>query len=194
MCVEDQPYDVLEQGNLRIAIYQDDYPENPRENRDCLGTMVCFHNRYNLGDKHDFDAEGLLQFLKDEKPIFLWLYLYDHSGITMSADRGRYPFCDMWDTSRVGVIYITKEKIRQEYSWKYLTGKRIAKILDYLRAEVEEYDNYLTGNCYGYITRCTNCEAELDSCWGFYGDDWDKNGLLDYAQGSECDCKSNFDI
>ncbi len=37
----------------RLQIQQDEGYENPRE-WDNLGTMICFHSRYNLGDKHDY--------------------------------------------------------------------------------------------------------------------------------------------
>lgn len=30
-------------------------PLNPREDHDCLGKMVCWHSRYSLGEKHDYD-------------------------------------------------------------------------------------------------------------------------------------------
>ena len=39
------------------------------------------------------------------------LYLYDHSGITMSTGS----FCDSWDSGQVGFIYVTKEDIEKEY-------------------------------------------------------------------------------
>ena len=48
-----------------IKIYQDDTSEDsPREDRDNLGTMVCTHRRYNLGDvqvrsEEDFLLEAL---------------------------------------------------------------------------------------------------------------------------------------
>ena len=38
-----------------------------------------------------------------------------------------------------------------------------------LRSEVETYDDYLTGQVYGYIIEDENGE-QLDSCWGFLGD------------------------
>ena len=38
-----------------LFVVNDDTPENPRTDQDNLGTMVCFHSRYNLGDKHSFN-------------------------------------------------------------------------------------------------------------------------------------------
>lgn len=42
----------------------DDDPPNPRSEWENFGTMVCFHRRYDLGDKHNFsDSSELLQEL-----------------------------------------------------------------------------------------------------------------------------------
>ena len=38
-----------------LFILDDDTPLNPREDHDCLGKMVCWHSRYSLGEKHDYD-------------------------------------------------------------------------------------------------------------------------------------------
>ena len=38
-----------------LFIVDDDMPLNPREDCDCLGKMLCWHGRYSLGEKHDFE-------------------------------------------------------------------------------------------------------------------------------------------
>ena len=48
-------------------------------------------------------------------------------------------------------------------------------------AEVEEYDQYLQHEVYGF-TLYKNRE-EIDSCWGYYGGDLAKNGILDNCPG-----------
>jgi hypothetical protein len=47
-----------------------------------------------------------------------------------------------------------------------------------LKGEVETYDQYLTGDVYGYrVFKVETCsqghehEEELDSCWGYYGEE-----------------------
>lgn len=50
-----------------IKIEQDISPLNPREDFDQYATMVCFHSRYNLGDKHDYsDPEHFVVSIWDE--------------------------------------------------------------------------------------------------------------------------------
>ena len=39
-----------ENDDVRLSIYLDESPESPRE-WDNLGTMVCAHRRYSLGDE-----------------------------------------------------------------------------------------------------------------------------------------------
>jgi len=157
-----------------INIFPDEDAPDPRKEFDHLGTMVCFHRRYNLGDQHDFRSpEEFSQFLKDEKPICLPLYLYDHSGITISTTNERFRACDPqgWDWGMLGYIYVTKEDVRKEYGVKRVSPKILDKVAKLLLAEVEEYDHYLTGNVYGYeITKGElQAGAVINACWGFFG-------------------------
>ena len=157
-----------------IEISQDECPSDPRED-DNLGTMICFHRRYKLGDEHTFESpEDFLASVQQENIIVLPLYLYDHSGITMRTR----PFSCPWDSGQVGWIYVEKARAKQEFSWKMLTAQRIKKIEAILQAEVEIYDAYLVGDIFGYEIE------EIDSCWGYFGTDFEHNGLLGDARES----------
>jgi hypothetical protein len=159
-------------GDYKIKIYPDTDPSDPRGDYN-LGTMVCFHSRYNLGDKHDYrhaDYSGWRQLLKQidsdhNVAVILPLYLYDHSGITMNTTGFSCP----WDSGMVGFIFVSKKKVREEYGYKYITKKVRERITGYLESEVKVYDQYLTGDIYGY--KITKKGEELDSCWGYYGQD-----------------------
>jgi hypothetical protein len=180
-------------SNYLIEVIQDESPESPRE-WDNLGTMICFHGRYDLGDKHDYrsgDYSGWDEQRKDiEKKenacVILPLYLYDHSGITMKTS----PFGCNWDSGQVGWIVVSKEQVRKEYNVKRINKELIEKVTNILEGEVETYDQYLTGDIYGYrISKVTECDfghehkEEVDSCWGFYGEDecmTEAEGIVDY--------------
>ena len=186
-----------------LEIHTDDDPENPRREFDNLGTMVCWHNNYVLGDKHSYgdprsfmesaamfggmsyeratevDDTKLQRFVERDF-IVLPLYLYDHGGITMSVGG----FSDPWDSGQVGWIYVTKAKAREEYGVKRLTKKLLERIEGYLTGEVEVYDQYLSGDVYGFVLKDKQDEKNEDSCWGFYGSDPMENGMMDYI-GSE---------
>lgn len=163
-------------GKYEIEIIQDSDPESPRE-WDNLGTMVCQHRRYNLGDKHDYYLDECESWSDVQKelgypPVILNLYLYDHSGITISCT----PFGDRWDSGQVGFIFATIETLLKEYG--KIDQEVIDKAINVLRGEVETYDMYLTGDVYGYkIYEVTTCDLghehkdDIDTCWGFYGQD-----------------------
>ena len=158
-----------------LKIKHDELSESPRE-WDNLGTMVCFHRRYTLGDKHDFSTPDDFQdTVTHRNAVILPLYLYDHGGITIRTA----PFSCPWDSGQVGWIYVSKEKIREEYSCKQITKDVIEKVEKVLEAEVKTYDQFLTGDVYGFVIEDEDGQ-DVDSCWGFYGYDWETNGIKDY--------------
>lgn len=163
-------------GQYQIGIWSDSDPMNPRE-WDNIGTMVCSHRRYNLGDGHvgdnddwmcsmagvDWDAKrfskldsndirAALMKIIERKYYILPLHLYDHSGITMSTSRFSCP----WDSGQVGWIYMAKADCKKHGftpSWlrKNHKGKTMQQVMEeYLTNEVKTYDSYLTGDVYGY--------------------------------------------
>lgn len=166
--------------NHRIALYADDSPESPRD-WDTLGTLVCWHGRYRLGDalpealrssrSHHSDPDSLERFQawahqQRRTLLILPVYLYDHSGLALATT----PFSCPWDSGQVGWIFASHTQIRAAYGVRRLTAAILARATECLRAEVETYSRYLDGDVYGY--RLFGPEAtdiECDSCWGFYG-------------------------
>jgi len=156
---------------------------SPREEMDNLGTMVCFHSRYTLGDEDtEISKNELIKIANSNDYISLPLYLYDHSGITMNTTG----FSCGWDSGKVGIIFVSKSKVKEKYGCKIITKERKDKILNILRSEVALYDDYLTGNIYCYDVKDKDGES-IDSCCGFYGTDFEKNGLMEHARGT-IDC------
>ncbi len=212
----------------RVRIVADSDPESPRDSCDgWAGRMICWHSRYNLGDKHDYrdpanfsrelaceaddDLEEELDRLENDvwnklynraydagntdsfnyaerlvSPrisklientvrvgyVMLPLYLYDHSGITMRTGSFSCP----WDSGQVGWIVCDKETVLREWCGDRDLAEKS------LQAEVAIYDQYLTGDVYGFIVEETDDPdsddwEETDSCWGFYGSDVRENGM-----------------
>jgi len=182
---------LYEKNNVRI--YQDTNPEDPREVPVWIGTIVTWHRLYSLGDiqpKEDpeefkfqlachvdagleefqerFDTTyfGMHQQMQEtianniqtrlnkalESYVILPVYLYDHSGLTIRT----VPFSCPWDSGQLGFIFCLKANAEQE---------GINDIEKCLRHEIEIYNQYLCGECLGYIKN----EDEKESCWGFYG-------------------------
>lgn len=186
----------IEKAGFSAWIVQDMNPESPRS-WDNLGKMVCFHPHYELGDKTDFKSDqSFIEFWQElgykstreylEKElkavVKLPLFLYDHSGLSMSTRR-EYPFNDIWDAGQVGFIYATKKGILDAFSKKRLTKSLLLKAEACLVGEVETYGQFLQGNVWGVIIE--NSEgAIVDSCYGFFGIEVAKNDaevMLDSA-------------
>lgn len=127
------------------------------------------------------------------------VYLYDHSGLSMSTS----PYSCPWDSGQVGFIYCTRHVADNHgIAWE--------RVPNMLKAEIATMDAYLSGEVYGYIlydisdlapekieelqwlvdpvgyayakvyllngvqhgediNRLTRAAEEVDSCWGFYG-------------------------
>lgn len=166
----------IEHKGLTIRIEQDEDPESPRE-WDNLATMLCFHKRYSLGDKTDLRSDAFNGWGEVEKHLrkelgavlVAALYLYDHSGLRMKIGSfiGHAQHAE-WDSGQVGFIYVTREALLKEHSAKRITKKMLAQAQKNMEGEVETYDQYLSGQVYGYIVEDEDGE-HLDSCWGFYG-------------------------
>jgi len=149
-----EPIEVFEHHGCRVEIHIDPEPSDPRED-DNIGVMVCWHRNYQLGDKHGFDEPYDFEAWKATQPgiVVKPLYLYDHSGITISTGSFSCP----WDGGQVGWIYALPDKLKEE---------GIEDADKCLEQEVENYDQYLTNQIYGY--RILDEQEELDACWNIY--------------------------
>jgi hypothetical protein len=185
-------------GTLRLRMEQEQELDifDPRDNTN-LGTMVCAHPHYNLGDHRDptmrrlaadlvviyseHGDEGVVEHLKArfQATVVLPLYLLDHSGLAMRVGRS---FADVdpgeWDSGLIGFIFDT-DKGRDE------TGVEPEDVEQALRSEVEEYDRWLQGDVWSYvIERLVTCShgdehAEIvDSCGGYIGHEYAEQEAL----------------
>lgn len=129
------------------------------------------------------DCQALL------RPYAEWLplWLYDHSGITMSCGKRTYPYSDQWDSGQVGYIIVLKDKIvselaldpKDDENWR-------SKAVSIMESNVETYDQYLTGEVYCFdLYKFVDDGTEdggwdvIESCSGFYGDNPAENGMLE---------------
>lgn len=129
---------------------------------------------------------------KHAQIIFMPLFLYDHSGITMNT----CGYSCRWDSGQVGYIYTDRKTIlglknayyRNEKGQSMKITKNNWKKAAYLwmEGEVEEYDHYLTGEVYGIIEEEYDVEddtwEETDSCWGFFSSKFGSELIEDVAR------------
>jgi hypothetical protein len=178
-----------------IDIQQDTYPSNPRIEWANLGTLCIPHNRYLLSDKDTPTSIDELKYLlgvetdkneyeyygiepKSFKGVYVPISLYIHSDICIRS--GGINGAD-------GYAYVSKETLLKEYGGKILTAKLKAKAVAMLEGEIKTFNQYLTGDVWGYqIYRVYKNEypnfsefgedeykelgENLDSCWGYYYD------------------------
>ncbi len=118
--------------------------------KECILECLPISDLKNIADKHN---------------VILPLYLYDHSGITISCSHS-YPYNDRWDSGQVGWTYASHKEIAREYG--KLDKETIDRAENTLIAETNTYDSYLRGECYGYTIE--KDDEVVDSCWGYLGD------------------------
>jgi hypothetical protein len=173
--------------------------ENPREN-DNVSVMVCAHRRYSLGDpkasdtileeiresknyrecwENDINTNNFHHILElaEKAKIVAYstaFYMYDHSGLTVKST----PFSCPWDSGQIGYVIVTKKTAEYEYGFKRISKKSTERLQSIVEGEIEEYDNYLNGEFYGFLIEDSEGE-HIDSCGGFLGRDVEKNGMLE---------------
>ena len=175
----------LKDGHI-LQIFQDTWAESPRS-WDNLGTMAIFHKRYNFGDEVDFASDDFENWSEMQEYIInnlkaavcIPIFMYDHSGITINTEGFSCP----WDSGQVGFIYVTEEKLKDEYAKTTLTEKDIERAMASLESEVKIMNRYVMGDVYGFqLIKREKGEEDLiiDSCSGFYGENLTENGMLDH--------------
>lgn len=184
--MKNEPFESIEYRGYTINIYRDDDPQNPITDFDMLGTIAYKHPRFILGhekidDVGEFFIEKLNQIqnrdndfwnMESEKVrkyfdkfyCYLPVFAYEHGGITLKTS----PFYDSFDSGIIGFIYVLKSKCLGEWKKKRWTKEFENKIKNILKSEIEQFDDYLTGNCWGYEVVDEN-ETFVDSLWGYIG-------------------------
>lgn len=193
-----------------VSINRDTDSENPRHTFDNFGTLYTWHPRYSFGCAGDisngkphkfadflaFDvlhvdlnlSEDEAKAIIKENICMVPIYIYDHSGISIQTT----PFSCPWDSGQVGWIYATKENCKEE-------GIAFEDAGEVLKSEIEELNQFLTGDVWGYTIYSQDVEDDCDdfvfiegvsdylipieSCWGYYGYEYCKNEALRLVNG-----------
>jgi hypothetical protein len=196
---DDCPMDPRDEDNLCTMIcWHRHYKLGEKHDYDCVDELferLCYEVLHKDDDEiYGLHWQDMFNMLNESNLILIKpINMYEHSGITVSTSNV-YPYNDRWDSGVVGFIYVTKKIIFDqcgcitEDNWKERADK-------YIEGEMETYDQYLRGDVYGFTLtkivtkqdKCPHCgiireyeeEVEEDSCWGFYGDCLEDNGMLD---------------
>lgn len=164
--------ETIEYRGIEIEIIHDEYADSP----DAWGNedaFVVYDHRSFTVKRKGFDPEDIFEHMQETKrPLYdgYWyfpLFAYIHGGVSLSVSRSGWPFTCGFDTSFKGFVMVKRQK---GWTWTRDKAMKVAESI------AEEWNDYLSGNVYGY-----NVETTGDSCWGYYGD-WDKSGCLDEAK------------
>lgn len=164
-------------GPFRVEVVSDPYPENPATGWDWPGMAMCVDfgrdgeiktpNVKHLDPRKFLELiEGKDEYGEDDKSseFYGWIvrpvFAYIHSGVTISLGAFSCP----WDSGCAGFIAMQPD----HEDWK---GKTEEEKIKYMENMVETVDNYLTGQVFAYRVIREVDEEEVDSCWGFNGDD-----------------------
>lgn len=132
------------------------YSETHKSPRDLenMCTLWIWHPRYRLGDIKslgDVDSlDEIIEYLDDTYGIDEYYYkpvnMYEHSSISLSVSN-KYPYNDIFDSSICGIIFVTKEKIKREYS----NIVDFEEVIGWFEKELSIYNCYLNGDVYDVI-------------------------------------------
>jgi len=188
-----QEAEKFKHNGFTVTIYFDPQPMDPRE-CDNLSTLACWHRRASLGDEQieGMNAKELIKHVRDKGDKILALvplYLYQHSGMTMNTTG----FSSGWDSGQVGWGYVTRASAEQMGCVGTYKDRETGETKTYdkaffedaIRQEVKVYDDFITGQCFGY--EVTDEDGDhIDSCWGFVGDlDYVRKEARESAENAE---------
>lgn len=179
----------IKSEGITLYVDIDDDPIHPRKDCDNLGKMICWHRRYDLGDKNPYDSpQDFKEDTELQNDIFtkLNVFLLDHSGLWISAT----PFTAVdpqgWDSGQVGYIYATKTDVLREYG--NLSYETQLQVNQTLIGEIENYNNYLTGNYFYFMIEDEEGEV-VDTCGSFTG-----NSMTDILKAMKTVASLDYDF
>ncbi len=118
-------------------------------------------------------VDNLIESAVSDGYFIFPIFLMDHSGISMCTKS----FGCRWDSGQVGYIICDNETIDREFNGDRELAEK------HLESEVSVYNDYVSGDVYGFIVEereGDNDWEHVDSCYGFYGSDVRTNGMSEH--------------
>lgn len=128
--------------------------------------------RNRLYDKYG-DSKVLFDLLLDRLNtkgyVALPVYAYIHSGVTVSTT----PFGCRWDSGLSGFTYTKRTDYIEGFGAKKNVKNSV--IEDHLKGNLKTFDTWLRGEVYSFLIEDAETGEVLDSCGGYYGNDYAEN-------------------
>lgn len=159
-----------------INIYYDELVDSPSEWGDGGLFLVHYHRDCWIEEKEYITKDEIADWYRGENEeieerYWIWpVSAYIHSGVVLSIGSGRHFPDQQWDVSHVGAVLASKEEFEDE-----------EKAHQACESLVELWNDYLSGNIYGYYLENEENNSIECGCSGYYGD-YEKSGLLDEAK------------
>lgn len=181
--LDSKPYSIpraIEEGFARsesslffISVLPDTDCESPLAYQEELWRMAIWHRQYANPTPCFSSPQEVRRYCRETGAIAFGVEAYIHSGVALDlAGQGNFPD-RQWDVGFFGML-IFEKKYFEELSWKRVSPKRHRELEALARSIVQEYGQWLNGECYGYIAKkidpITGEELDIDSCFGFIGD------------------------
>lgn len=158
----DRVYDLLQLHAFGLKRQLEADPDNASLRADAERAMSAFDYVSCMYDWPD-ETEDVL---RPDIAICLPIYMYDHSGLTVSHN----PFGCRWDSGQLGWHYMTKDVLEQVFDGDIQHAEA------YMDAQIKIYDDYLEGDVWMFVIEDEEGE-DVFSCRGFYGDNAIKSML-----------------
>lgn len=149
---------MVSRGNHYIGVISmDEYPENPLTSWDMFQSGMVYDraSRYVCGT----EAACRDDFELPRGAIALQVYANNQSGECFAG----FEPVTSWPDGADALVYVTREKIQKEYNCKYITKGVKARVIEALRAEVEVYSAYRSGEVYNYMVYAVPADFDPDT-------------------------------
>lgn len=161
--------EVIKYRGREISMCYDTDPECPNDWGNDYAFLVSYNRREfcTIPDGWENRHDALCECDGFYRGYYVFpVSIYSHSGVALCmGNRGGWDFSNGWAFALVK---------RDKGSWTREAACKVALSV------IEEWNDYLSGNVYGYI-------SGDDSCWGYYGDEGykcaieDAKACIDYA-------------
>lgn len=195
-----QALELIKKESIKLVIEPSNCAENPLIDWSCPFTVLYTSSRYNLGNEQVSDLperlfellgygenyinklydkfgdsieliEYLIDRLNKSGYYATKVYAYIHSGVVLSTT----PFACRWDSGLSGVAYVK----RSDYNKECGTNKaNFNKIDNSFKNYLKSFNDFLNDNVYDFTIEDKEGNV-LDSCGGFFGDNYAES-MLDY--------------
>lgn len=140
-----------------LAVMIDEDATDPRDHWDNLTTILYKNgNQYQLGDQEASD-DDILDIKSNPEYIVRDVYIHEHGNISLRTK----PFNDRFDSGCSGIIYIERERLKNEN----LSEKDVDGIFN---SELKTLEQYCNGEVYFYNVLDKYGEV-VDSIFCIYG-------------------------